>query len=60
MGEAFNVFGVGSDDRALANTEVCASSPAEACAIAELMFGDCALVEVWEEAVLIARIRRQW
>ncbi|CAN7554812.1 hypothetical protein LJR219_003973 [Phenylobacterium sp. LjRoot219] len=54
----FNVFGVCGEGRAVAAQELHAASPADACALAEQMFPDCALVEVWEEAVLITRIRR--
>lgn len=54
----FNIFGVRGDGRAVAAQEVRAASPADACALAEQMFLECALVEVWEEAVLIARMRR--
>lgn len=53
----FNVFGVGRDGRALAGKELTAPSPDDACLIAARMFSDCAFVEVWEETVLIARIR---
>ena len=54
----FNIFGVRGDGHAVAAQEVLAASPAAACALAEQMFPDCALVEVWEESVLIARMRR--
>ena len=54
----FSVYGVRDDGHAVAAEEVSAASPAEACVIAERMFADCPLVEVWEESVLIARIRR--
>jgi hypothetical protein len=55
----FNIFAVEGDGRAVAAQEVRAAAPDEACALAEQLYPDCELVEVWEESVLIARMRRR-
>jgi hypothetical protein len=55
---SFKVFGVGHDGRAHALQEIRARSPGEARAIAERMFADCPVIEIWEASVLIARLKR--
>lgn len=53
----FQVFGL-LNDKAVSRAEITAEDPGEARRIASGMFGQCPVVEVWEQAILIARIRR--